>query len=79
MSVSGCAVAPRGGIGREPLMQIRHPIDRYLATCAGDIKKPNPPLTCFRLGRGDYWVFIGRKDGNSIEITGVRNGREAWR
>lgn len=66
-------------IDREPAMQILHCIDRYLANRNGDVKKLKPPLTGFRLRCGDYRVFFDLKDENTIEITGVRNRREAYR
>lgn len=66
-------------IDREPAMQILHCIDRYLTNRNGDVKKLKPPLTGFRLRCGDYRVFFDLKDENTIEITGVRNRREAYR
>jgi mRNA-degrading endonuclease RelE of RelBE toxin-antitoxin system len=53
--------------------------DRYLASRTGDGKKLKPPLTGFRLHCGDYRVFFDPKGENAIEITGVRNRREAYR
>jgi mRNA-degrading endonuclease RelE of RelBE toxin-antitoxin system len=64
---------------RETAMQILRCIDRYLASRTGDVKKFQPPLTGFRLRCGDYRVFFDLKDENTIEITGVRNRREAYR
>jgi mRNA-degrading endonuclease RelE of RelBE toxin-antitoxin system len=66
-------------IDRETAMQILHCIDRYLANRNGDVKKLKPPLTGFRLRCGDYRVFFDPKDENAIEITGVKNRREAYR
>ena len=66
-------------IERETAMQILHCVDRYLASRTGDVKKLKPPLTGFRLRCGDYRVFFDQKDENTIEITGVRNRREAYR
>ena len=66
-------------IDRETAMQILHCVDRYLASRTGDVKKLKPPLTGFRLRCGDYRVFFDPKDENAIEITGVRNRREAYR
>jgi mRNA-degrading endonuclease RelE of RelBE toxin-antitoxin system len=66
-------------IDRELAMQILYCIDRYLATRTGDVKKLKPPRTGFRLRCGDYRVFFDQKDENIIEITGVRNRREAYR
>ncbi len=66
-------------IERETAMQILYCLDRYLANRAGDVKKLKPPFTGFRLRCGDYRVFFDLKDENTIEITGVRNRREAYR
>lgn len=66
-------------IERETAMQILHCIDRYLANRTGDVKKLKPPLTGFRLRCGDYRVFFELKAETSIEITGVKNRREAYR
>jgi mRNA-degrading endonuclease RelE of RelBE toxin-antitoxin system len=66
-------------IGREIAMQILHCIDRYLLSRAGDVRKLKPLLSGFRLRCGDYRVFFDLKDENTIEITGVRNRREAYR
>jgi hypothetical protein len=38
-----------------------------------------PPFAGFRLRCGDYRVFFDLKDGNTIEIIGVRHGKEAYR
>lgn len=66
-------------IERETAMQILYCIDRYLAHRTGDVKKLKPPLTGFRLRCGDYRVFFDHQDETTIEITGVRNRREAYR
>ena len=66
-------------IEREIAMQILHCIDRYLASRTGDVKKLKPPLVGFRLRCGDYRVFFELKDESTIEITGVRHRREAYR
>ncbi len=66
-------------VERETAMQILHCIDRYLASRAGDVKKLKPPLPGFRLRCGDYRVFFDLKDEHAIEITGVKNRREAYR
>lgn len=66
-------------IERETAMQILYCIDRYLAARTGDVKKLKPPLVGFRLRCGDYRVFFDLKDENTIEITGVKNRREAYR
>jgi mRNA-degrading endonuclease RelE of RelBE toxin-antitoxin system len=66
-------------IEREIAMQILHCIDRYLSTRAGDVKKLKPPRTDFRLRCGDYRLFFDFRDENTIEISGVRHRREAYR
>jgi len=67
------------GIERETAMQILYCVNRYLNARIGDVKKLKPPLTGFRLRCGDYRVFFMHKGENAIEITGVRNRREAYR
>jgi mRNA-degrading endonuclease RelE of RelBE toxin-antitoxin system len=37
-----------------------------------------PPLTGFRLRCGDYRVFFDLKGETTIEVTGVRNRRDAY-
>jgi mRNA-degrading endonuclease RelE of RelBE toxin-antitoxin system len=66
-------------INRETAIQILHCVDRYLSNRSGDVKKLKPPRTGFRLRCGDYRVFFDLKGENTIEITGVRNRREAYR
>jgi mRNA-degrading endonuclease RelE of RelBE toxin-antitoxin system len=66
-------------IDRETAMQILYGVDRYLASRTGDVKKLKPPLIGFRLRCGDYRAFFDVKDDNTIEITGVRNRRDAYR
>jgi mRNA-degrading endonuclease RelE of RelBE toxin-antitoxin system len=66
-------------IDRETAMQILHCVDRYLASRSGDVNKLKPPLTGFRLRCGDYRLFFDLQGENTIEITGVRNRREAYR
>lgn len=73
------ARADARAIERETAMQILHGIDRYLANRAGDVKKLKPPRTGFRLRCGDYRVFFDLKGENTIEITGVKHRREAYR
>lgn len=60
-------------------MQILHCIDRYLSSRNGDVKKLKPPLPGFRLRCGDYRAFFEVKGESTIEITGVRHRREAYR
>lgn len=66
-------------IDRETAMQILYCIDRYLTNRTGDVKKLKPPFIGFRLRCGDYRVFFDQKSENTIEITGVRNRRQAYR
>jgi len=66
-------------IDRETALQILYCVDRYLTTRTSDVKKLKPPRTGFRLRCGDYRLFFELKDENTIEITGVRNRREAYR
>jgi mRNA-degrading endonuclease RelE of RelBE toxin-antitoxin system len=66
-------------IDRETALQILYCLDRYLAARAGDVKKLKPPRTDFRLRCGDYRVFFEAKNENTIEITGVRHRRDAYR
>jgi mRNA-degrading endonuclease RelE of RelBE toxin-antitoxin system len=66
-------------IDREPAMQILHCVDRYLASRIGNVKKLRPPFTGFRLRCGEYRAFFDLKGENTIEITGVRHRREAYR
>jgi mRNA-degrading endonuclease RelE of RelBE toxin-antitoxin system len=45
-------------------------------------RKPAPtcgPSTGFRLRCGDYRLFFDLKDENKLDVTGVRNRREAYR
>ena len=66
-------------IERETAMQILHGINRYPANRTGNVKKLKPPRTGFRLRCGDYRVFFDLKGENTIEITGVKHSREAYR
>jgi hypothetical protein len=66
-------------IEREAALQILHCIDRYSASRTGDVKKLKLPRTGFRLRCGGRRVFFDQKNENTIEITGVRNQREAYR
>jgi mRNA-degrading endonuclease RelE of RelBE toxin-antitoxin system len=66
-------------IDRETALRILYCVDDYLASHNGDVKKLKPPRTGFRLRYGDYRVFFELQDENTIEITGIRNRREAYR
>ncbi len=66
-------------IDRDTAIQILHCVDRYLLNRAGDVKKLKPPLIGFRLRCGDYRVFFDQQPTSGINITAVRNRREAYR
>jgi mRNA-degrading endonuclease RelE of RelBE toxin-antitoxin system len=60
-------------------MQILYCVDRYLSSRVGDVKKLKPPFKGFRLRCGEYRVFFDLKGDNTVEITGVRHRKEAYR
>jgi mRNA-degrading endonuclease RelE of RelBE toxin-antitoxin system len=60
-------------------MQILQCVDRYLASRNGEVKKLKPPLKGFRLRCGSYCVFFDPKGKDAIQITAVRNRRDAYR
>jgi mRNA-degrading endonuclease RelE of RelBE toxin-antitoxin system len=66
-------------IERSTAVQILPCLDRYLAERAGDVKKLKPPLSGFRLRCGDFRVFFEHTHENDIEITGVRDHKDAYR
>jgi mRNA-degrading endonuclease RelE of RelBE toxin-antitoxin system len=66
-------------IDGETAIQILYCLDRYLRSRSSDVKKLKPPFTGFRVRCSDYRVFFDHKDENSIDITGVRNRRQAYR
>jgi mRNA-degrading endonuclease RelE of RelBE toxin-antitoxin system len=66
-------------IDRETALDILHCADRYLATRNGDVKKLKPPQTGYRLRCGDYRLFFEDRGDNTVEVTGVRHRREAYR
>ncbi len=66
-------------IDRETSVQILYCVDRYLASRSGDVKKLQPPLTGFRLRCGDFRLFFDLNGDRAIEITSVRNRRDAYR
>ncbi len=66
-------------IDRETAMLVLHCVDRYLTNRTGDVKKLKAPLTGFRLRCGDYRVFFDQDGENTIDVTAVRNRREAYR
>jgi mRNA-degrading endonuclease RelE of RelBE toxin-antitoxin system len=66
-------------IDREAAMRILNCLDRYLANRTADVKKLKPPFIGFRLRCGDYRVFFDLKNDTTLEITGVRHRKEAYR
>lgn len=66
-------------IERGKAMQILYCVNRYLDSRTGEVKRLKYPLTGFRLRCGDYRVFFDHKEENAIQITGVKNRREAYR
>jgi mRNA-degrading endonuclease RelE of RelBE toxin-antitoxin system len=66
-------------IDRETAMQILRCLDRYAASREGDVKKLKPPRTDFRLRCGDYRLFFDLRGEDAIEISTIRNRREAYR
>ncbi len=66
-------------IDRETAIQILHCVDRYLASRSGDVKRLKHPATGFRLRCGDHRVFFDHDVDDAIEITGVRNRKDAYR
>jgi len=66
-------------IDREEAMRILNCLDRYLSNHSADVKKLKPPFTGFRLRCGDYRLFFDLKNNNTVEITGVRHRKEAYR
>lgn len=43
------------------------------------MKKLKPPFTGYRLRCSNYRVFFDQRDENTINVTAVRNRREAYR
>jgi mRNA-degrading endonuclease RelE of RelBE toxin-antitoxin system len=66
-------------IERATAMQILYCIDDYVSNRVGGVKKLKPPRTGFRLRCGDYRVFFDYKEEKIIEITGVKNRKDAYR
>jgi len=60
-------------------LNILHCLDRYTLTRKGDVKKLKPPESGLRLRCGDYRIFFEALNEDSIEITGVKHRREAYR
>jgi mRNA-degrading endonuclease RelE of RelBE toxin-antitoxin system len=66
-------------IDRDTAMQILYCLDRYIKDRVGDVKKLKPPFLGLRLRCGDYRVFFDPAHDNTMEITGVRHRRDAYR
>ena len=66
-------------IDRDTALQVLRCLDRYLLSRDGDVKKLQHPQTGFRLRCGDYRLFFDFLGEDAIEITAVRNRREAYR
>jgi mRNA-degrading endonuclease RelE of RelBE toxin-antitoxin system len=66
-------------IERDTAMQILYCLTRYLESRSGNVKKLKPPRTGLRLRCGDYRLFFDHRNEDTIEITGVRHRREAYR
>jgi len=66
-------------IDRQTALDILHCTDRYLVTRNGDVKKLKAPQSGFRLRCGDYRLFFELRNETTIEVTGVRHRREAYR
>ena len=62
-----------------PHLQVLRCLDRYLLSRDGDVKKLQHPQTGFRLRCGDYRLFFDFLGEDAIEITAIRNRREAYR
>jgi mRNA-degrading endonuclease RelE of RelBE toxin-antitoxin system len=77
--VAGSPRRSAGDSSAKPPCRFSTASTAYLASRTGDMKKLKAPRTGFRLRCGDYRVFIDHKDKASLEITGVRNRREAYR
>lgn len=66
-------------IERETAMRILYCIDDYISKRVGGVKKLKPPRTGFRLRCGDFRVFFDYRGLNSLEITGIKDRKEAYR
>jgi mRNA-degrading endonuclease RelE of RelBE toxin-antitoxin system len=66
-------------VEREPAMQILRCIDDYVSKRVGGVKRLKSPLTGFRLRCGDFRVFFDYKKEKSIEVTGIKNRKDAYR
>lgn len=66
-------------IERITAMRILYCLTRYLESRSGNVKKLKPPRTGLRLRCGDYRLFFDHRDEHTIEITGVKDRKEAYR
>jgi len=76
---SPAARADVRAIERNAAMQILSCIDDYITRRAGGVKAIKPPLTGFRLRCGNYRVFFDYTGPNAIEITKVKDRKDAYR
>lgn len=59
-------------------MQMLISLTRYLENRSGNVNQLKHPRTGYRLRCGDYRLFFDFTDPDTIEITGVKNRREAY-
>ena len=67
------------GIDLDTAMQVLLCLTRYLESRSGNVKQLKHPRTGYRLRCGDFRLFFDFTDQNTIEITGVKNRRDAYR
>jgi len=76
---SSAARADVRAIGRNAAMRILQCIGDYITKRVGAVKALRPPLTGFRLRCGNYRVFFDYTGPNAIEITKVKDRKDAYR
>jgi mRNA-degrading endonuclease RelE of RelBE toxin-antitoxin system len=76
---SPAARADVRAIERNAATQILGCIDDYITRRVGAVKALWPPLTGFRLRCGNYRVFFDQTGPNAIEITKVKDRKDAYR
>jgi len=76
---SPAARADVRAIERNAAMQILGCIGDYITRRVGDVKALRLPLTGFRLRCGNYRVFFDQTGANAIEITKVKDRKDAYR
>jgi mRNA-degrading endonuclease RelE of RelBE toxin-antitoxin system len=76
---STAARADVRAIERHTAMQILECLDDYITKRAGGVKALRPPRTGFRLRCGNYRVFFDHTGPNAIEITKVKDRKDAYR